>query len=164
MMKILSAIIAFLLMLFPTSGNLLATQQQLSFPGEKEVAKQIVDAIIDGDVDTLVDMYSEESINTGEITTENIENIINAFEGNINRYKYLGAGGSDYSNYGIQKSYRQLKIEIETSEELYVVYAIWVISDTANPEKVGLEQITVFDSVGYNETFTPIAQVPTTKR
>ena len=45
MTKIISAIIAFLLMLFPNSGNLLIMQQQLSFPGEKAAANQIVEAV-----------------------------------------------------------------------------------------------------------------------
>lgn len=164
MINFIASILSFLLMIFPNYSLFLGLQQQILFPGEQVVAEQIIDAIVDGDINALVAMYSEESINTGEVTTENIENIINSFEGDINLCKYLGAGGSDYSNNGTQKSHRQLKIEIETSEELYVVYATWVISDTENPEKVGLAQITVFDSVGYNETFVPIAQVPTTKR
>ena len=98
MIKIISAIIAFLLVLFPNSESLLGAQQQASFPGEKAVAKQIVEAIKDKDIDALIDMYCDAAKSTGEVT---IENLINSLEGNI---KSGGLHGYDSSDHGSQKS------------------------------------------------------------
>ena len=162
MTKIFATIIAFLLMLFPESGTLLAYQQQLAFPGAKVVAEEIVDSIKDGDIETLINMYSESAKNTGEVTIESIESFINFFDSEVVSGKFIGADGSDYVNHGTSQSHRQIKIELKTSRERYIMYATWVITDTENPEKVGLVQMTLFDSEGL-ETYIPIAQVPITK-
>lgn len=156
MIKIISAIIAFLLMLFPNSGSLLGAQQQVLFPGEKAAAKQIVEAIKDNDIDALIDMYCDAAKSTGEVTTENLQNLINSIEGNI---KNGGLYGYDSSDHGSQKSDRQLKIKIETDKGDYLIYASWVVADTEQPERVGLLQLTLFPYF-INEYPVVIAQVP----
>ena len=156
MTKIISAIIAFLLMLFPTSGNLLATQQQLSFPGEKAAANQIIEAIKGNDIDALIDMYCVAAKSTGEVTTENLQNFIDTIEGDIKKGEYFLSDSSDYSNKGHIKSHRQIKIKITTSQQQYLIYASWVVADTETPERVGLLQLTLFP---YEDPVV-IAQVP----
>ena len=155
MVKIISAIIAFLLMLFPNSGNLLIMQQQLSFPGEKAAANQIVEAIQNNDIDALIDMYCDVAMSTGEVTKENLQNLINSIEGNI---KKGGLYGYDSSTHG-SVSDRQLKIKIETDRGDYLVYASWVVADLEYPERVGLLQLTLFPYF-LNEYPVVIAQVP----
>lgn len=162
MTKIFATIIAFLLMLFPESGTLLIYQQQLVFPGEKAVAEEIIDAIKDKDVDVLVNMYAEISKSTGEVTKENIENFINGFKGNIIYGEYNGSGSSDKIAYGSGRSTRQIKMIIKTSEDTYNIFASWVKVDTENPENVGLLQLTMWDSYGY-EIHEPTVQVPLKK-
>lgn len=162
MTKILATIIAFLLILFPDSGTLLIYQWQLAFPGEKVVAEDIIDAIKNKDVDTLINMYSESAKSTGEVTKENLENFINAINGDIIESKYNGYDSSDKIAYGSGISTRQIKIKINTSEDTYNIFVSWVIVDTENPENVGLIQLSLFDSVAYNETHKSIVQIPIT--
>ena len=158
MIKIISAIIAFLLVLFPNSESLLGAQQQASFPGEKAVAKQIVEAIKDKDIDALIDMYCDAAKSTGEVTIENLDNLINSLDGNI---KSGGLHGYDSSDHGSQKSHRQLKIKIETDKEDYIIYASWIVTDTEQPERVGLIQLTIYPYI-WAEPRVPTAQVPLT--
>lgn len=162
MVKLLASIIALLLMVFPDSGSLLIVHQQLNFPGEKVVAEEIIDAIKDKDVNTLINMYSETSQKTGEVLTETINGLINAIDGNIVYGFYDGSGSSDKIAYGSGKSTRQIKIMIKTTKDTYKIFASWVIVDTEYPENVGLLQLTMWDSYG-QEIHEPTAQIPLTE-
>lgn len=161
MIKIFSAIIAFLLMLFPESGILKIYQWQLDFPGTKAVAEEIIDAIKDKDFETLMNMYSESAKSTGEVTEENLEIFINAIKGDVIEAKFDGADGGDHIAYGSGDMDRNIRIRIETTERVYQIYASWVIVDTENPEKVGLLQLTLFPkNVSWENYEGPLAQVP----
>ena len=162
MVKILLSIVMFLIMLFPDSGTLLIYQQQLSFPGEKAVAEEIIDAIKDRDSEALIDMYSEVAKNTGEITTGNIERFFEFFEGDIIYGDYLYADGGDHIAYGSGESHRKMKITLETNNEKYTLFASWAIVDTENPEKVGLVQLTLYPYI-WEEPRVPIVRIPLTE-
>ncbi len=158
--NIIISIVAFLLTLFPDSGNLLITYQQLMFPGEMQVAEDIIDAIVDGDVKAIIDMYSEVAKSTGEVTTENIENFLNLFEGEILHGDYQGCSSSDYINNGKGKCSRSLRIEFVTTEKKYEVYASWYVVDTENSDEVGLGQITVYPYTTDLSQLYIVSQVP----
>lgn len=162
MIKILAAIIAFLLMIFPNSSTLLFYQQQLDFPGEEVVAEEIIDAIIDSDIEALMNMYCEAAKSTGEVTTDNIEKLIKSLEGNITHGEFFGADGGEYSNNGSSEIHRQIKIKIETSKKEYLVYASWIVADTESPEKVGLIQLTLYPYI-WEESRVPMVQIPLTE-
>lgn len=159
MIKILASILAILLMIFPDSGTLLSLYQQLSFPGEVEVAELVVDAIIAGDIEVLKNMYSETAKSTGEVTTENIEGLINSFDGNIIQGKYVDWGGGEYSANGVVEIHRSIKIKFTTTENEYKMHVSWQVADTECPENVGLVQLSLYPYI-FEEPRTPIAQVP----
>lgn len=160
--NIIISIVAFLLTLFPDSGNLLITYQQLMFPGEMQVAEDIIDAIVDGDVKAIIDMYSEVAKSTGEVTTENIENLLNSFEGKLLYGDYQRCDSSDYSNNGKSKSSRNLKFDLVTTETKYRIYAYWTVVDTENIDEVGLTQLIVYPYI-WEEPRVPISVIPLTE-
>lgn len=161
MTKIFATIIAFLLMLFPESGILQIYQWQLDFPGTKDVAEEIIDAINEKDFETLINMYSESAKSTGEVTEENLEIFINAIKGDIIEAKFNGADGGDHIAYGSGDSDRTIRIRLETTEGVYKIYASWVIVDTENPENIGLMQLTLFpNNVSWENYEGPLAQIP----
>lgn len=158
--NIIISIVAFLLTLFPDSGNLLITYQQLMFPGEMQVAEDIIDAIVDGDVKAIIDMYSEVAKSTGEVTTESVENLLDSFEGKLLYGDFQAYDSSDYINNGKGERSCNLRIYFVTTEKKYEVYASWHIVDTENSDEVGLGQITVYPYTTDLSQLHIISQVP----
>lgn len=160
--KFIISIVTLLLALFPDSGYLLMTHQQLSFTGEMQTVERIIDAFVGGDVETIIDMYSNVAISTGEVTTENIENLLNSFEGKLLYGDYQRCDSSDYSNNGKSKSSRNLKFDLVTTETKYRIYAYWTVVDTENIDEVGLTQLIVYPYI-WEEPRVPISVIPLTE-
>ncbi len=165
MTKIIISIVAFLLTIFPFSQTLLATHQQLTYPGHQVISDNIIDAVKSNDVHAIEDMFSESTKNDTQQLSDKIQNIYNLIDGEIISANFVLGTRSESSESGmgyVEKS-TGWKIEFKTTTDDYFLLVCWVIADTLDPENVGLSQITLFDSEGYNKLFGPIAQVPITK-
>ncbi len=156
--SIILTIVTFLLTIFPWSSSLVAKKQQLTFPGNEIVINEIISAIETRDVSSLEEMYSKSQREEVDGLSNKIELLIDSIKGEMLEIIWLPSGGSDYKNYGVAESTRSWKLIFTTSEDEYIIYVDWVIVDTINPDRVGLIGLTLFDSVGYNETHEAIVQ------
>ena len=147
MTKLFALIILFLLTIFPNSSYLECQSQQLAFPGEEAACEMITEYIKDNDVEAIYNLYCEEDKQVNENLKEQIQGVINSFDGKILKTKNVPVGHqSDYANNGVYQSKRTFVMDVFTANETYEVYIFWVTVDTESPEKVGLSAITVYDS------------------
>ncbi len=144
--SIILTIVTALLTIFPWSGNLQGTYQQLTFPGRDVIVDSVIEAVKHKDVKAIEEMLSESSKKRSDDLSVEIKNLIDTVEGEIVNASLYGNGdGSDYSNYGVKKSNRTWKIKFETTEKTYVLYVNWIIVDSQNPENVGLSSMSLSD-------------------
>lgn len=147
MTKLFALIISFLLTFFPNSSFLECKSQELAFPGEEAACEMIAEYIKNNDVDSIYNLYCEEDKQVNKNLKEQIQGVINSFDGEILKTNSVPVGHqSDYANKGVYQSKRTFVMDVYTANETYEVYIFWVTVDTESPEKVGLSAITVYDS------------------
>lgn len=149
MTKILALIVSMLLTFFPDSAFLESQAQQLAYPGDETVCREVAKAIISNDIEAIANMYCEADKNNSERNlTEQIQNLICAIEGTIIKAeKSHGLGSqSDRSDYGVYKSHRDFVLDIFTTETTYRLYIFWVTVDTEFPENVGMGSMLLIDT------------------
>lgn len=147
MTKIVVSIVSALLILFPFSSFLRGTHQQLSFQGNYEISKNIVEAINSNDIQAIEDMLSIEAKQRMEDPQKSISEFLQNFDGEFVEMGYV-SGGSESSESGTGYVYkvRNWKIEVETSQGEYRLYVTWIIADTKKPKRVGMSSIVLFDT------------------
>lgn len=146
MTKIIISIVSFLLVLFPFSSTLLATQQQLSFPGVQEITNDIVEAIKSNDIGAIENMLSEETKQKIEDTKKEIGAFFQTIDGQVVKTMSIGGGGeTSESGSGYVYKVKTWGLKIETTQNTYRIMITWVIADTKWPEHCGLVGITLYD-------------------
>ncbi len=145
--KLIALIVSVLLTFFPDSSFLECKSQELAFPGNETVCKQIAKHIKNNDVESIYNLFCEKDKLSNENLNEQIQKIIDSIDGKILKAE-RGAGGSqsDYANKGVYQSKRDFVLEVNTTNETYRIYIFWVTVDTESPEKVGLSSLTMYDS------------------
>ena len=142
--KILISVLAFLLTIFPHSNNLLGQYQTLQFIGVKNINNIIVNAINEKDVDAIYDLFCPYYKDNVDELHEKISEFIDSIDGKIVDFYSTGTSEGSYSNKGY--SYNEPVADIEYN---YSINIGWYISDTKEPERVGMNFINLFDKVNY---------------
>ena len=151
--RIYIALIAFLLTLFPWSPTLVAKQQRIDYPGKDKVNEIIIDAFDTKDVESVYALFSPEVKEKTPDLREQLSEFFKYFDKEeIVEYSYGGfRDSSDYSNYGIRKSYMWDTRELITSTcEKYLLATNYCIVNNVNPEKVGLYGLDLYTEVDFS--------------
>lgn len=147
MTNIIISIVAFLLTIFPFSQTLLATHQQLTYPGEQVISDSVIDAIKSNDVQAIEDMLSEETQQNMADPKKSIRDFFQTIEGEIVEVRRVGMGGSSSeSGAGYVYKVETWGVEVETTQNTYRIMITWVIADTRWPEHCGLVGMTIYDN------------------
>ena len=156
--KILISVLAFLLTIFPHSNNLLGQYQTLQFIGVKNINNIIVNAINEKDVDAIYDLFCPYYKDNVDELHEKISEFIDSIDGEIVEFYSTGTSEVSYSNKGYSYHRKTWRICIKTDtynepvadiEYNYSINIGWYISDTKEPERVGMNFINLFDKVNY---------------
>lgn len=139
------SILAFLLTIFPSCGMLLAPYQSMTFPGEKAITEDIMNAISTSDVAALEDMISQARKKSMTDLSGNINTLIDAIDGEIIDFSWHPAGGSDTSNFWTRISQTTWDIEIKTTIKTYWLIIGWVVVNNRAPEEVGMSHMRLID-------------------
>jgi hypothetical protein len=147
MTRIIISIVSLLLVLFPFSSTLLATHQQLTFAGTQVISDNIIDAIKSNDIQAIKDMLSEERKQNMADPEKSISEFIKYIDGEIVEVSKHHLGGeSSESGAGYVYKVNTWTLEIETNQNTYWLHITWVVSDTKNPETVGMSSMTLLDT------------------
>lgn len=147
MTKIIISIVSFLLVLFPFSSTLLATQQQLSFPGDQEITSDIVDAIKLNDIQAIEEMLSKEAKQRMGDPQKTIREFLQNIDNEIVGVRQIGGGGeSSESGAGYVYKVKTWTIEVETTQKTYLLSPTWIIADTRSPQRVGMSSMLLTDT------------------
>ena len=150
MTKIIVSFLTVLLMFFPDSVTLKGIYQDLTYPGEKVITERIIEAVKNDDVEAIEEMMSPYSSENVENLSEKIKTVTDAIEGNIkNAYWYSGSSDSVKKDYDSYESSRTWVIKFETDISNYKLHVTWIRANTAKPEMVGLDALSVSD-MDYN--------------
>jgi len=156
------SILAFLLTVFPSCGMLLAPYQSLTFPGERAITIEIMDAIGARDIAALEAMLSSTIRKKAQNLPSEIGELIDAIDGEVTEYGWHPAGGSDTSNFGTRISRTTWDIEIQTTTKSYELIVGWVVVNNRKPEEVGMSTLRLIDpdllGLGTNDFI--LAEVP----
>lgn len=147
MTNIIISIVAFLLTIFPFSQTLLATHQQLTYPGHQVISDNIIDAIKLNDVQAIEDMFSESKKSNIQQLSDKIQNIYDLIDGEIISANFVLGTRSESSKSGmgyVEKS-TSWDVEFKTTTGNYLLIVQWVIADTLDPENVGLTCLKLLD-------------------
>jgi len=146
--QIIAGILSFLLMIFPWSGTLLSLYQSASFPGEKVVIQNIVDAINARDIDAIEAMFSLDTKQNTANLRGNIGALIDAVDGEIISETQHSGYASDESGTGKAISRRSWARRLKTAMQTYILDISWTIVNTSAPREVGLNSLTLSDTQG----------------
>lgn len=147
MNKIIISIVSALLILFPFSSFLRGTYQQLSFPGVQEITNDIVDAIKSNDIGAIENMLSKEAKQRMEDPQKSISDFLQNIDGEIVDVRRVGGGGeSSESGAGYVYKVKTWTIEVETTQNTYLLSPTWVIADTKSPKHVGMSGMLLTDT------------------
>lgn len=150
MTKIIVSFLTVLLMFFPDSVTLKGIYQDLTYPGEKVITERIIEAVKNDDVEAIEEMMSPYSSENVENLSKKIKTVTDAIEGNIkNAYWYSGSSDSVKKDYDSYESSRTWVIKFETDISNYKLHVTWIRANTAKPEMVGLDALSVSD-MDYN--------------
>ncbi len=147
MTKIIIGIVSFLLVLFPFSSTLLATHQQLTYPGVQIISDNIINAIKSDDIQAIKDMLSEERKQNMDDPEKSISEFIKYIDGEIVDVRQVGGGGeSSESGAGYVYKVKTWTLEVKTTQNTYRLSPTWIIADTRIPENVGMSGMVLSDT------------------
>ena len=158
--KILISVLAFLLTIFPHSNNLLGQYQTLQFIGVKNINNIIVNAINEKDVDAIYDLFCPYYKDNVDELHEKISEFIDSIDGKIVDFYSSGSSEGSYSNKGYSYHRKAWEIYIRTDtydgsvegkKYNYSIPLSWYISNTKDPDMVGMTYLSLFDKINFNE-------------
>ena len=156
--KILISVLAFLLTIFPHSNNLLGQYQTLQFIGVKNINNIIVNAINEKDVDAIYDLFCPYYKDNVDELHEKISEFIDNIDGKIVDFYSSGSSEGSYSNkgYSYHRKAWEIYIRTDTYDESvegekynYSIPLSWYISNTKDPDLVGMTYLSLFDEVDF---------------
>ena len=156
--KILISVLAFLLTIFPNNSTLLENYQELQFIGVKSVNEIIVKAVKEKNADLIYELYCPYYKENVEDLHRKLNELFDCIDGEILEVSGGGRGIESSKNngkYSYHKRNWNINFKTDTYDEAtavgthgninYTLYVSWTISDTRNPEFVGLEALTLYD-------------------
>ena len=156
--KILISVLAFLLTIFPHSNNILGQYQTLQFIGVKNINNIIVNAINEKDVDAIYDLFCPYYKDNVDELHEKISEFIDSIDGEIVEFYSTGISEGSYSNKGYSYHRKAWAIYLKTDtynepvedkKYNYLVSIGWYISNTKDPERVGMNSMGLYDYVNF---------------
>ena len=137
--KLISVIIALLFTLAPFgSAFAIKIPWLTTYPSEKEIAETLGAFIKARDVDSIVDMFSEEVKNEIDDLNILVKKLLDEIDCDIKEYSWRGHGASDESNYGYYHKSTSFRIVIPVSGKIYSVWATYIQAYTDDESKVGM--------------------------
>lgn len=131
------------------SSVLIFTSCSHEYKSQEEVANEMLDKIViyleTGDKNSLCKMFSENAKNSNSDFDEQIQNLINYFDGNVLQYKKIEttAGGESIRNGELveQQITNAYCDNITTDKDSYILSFSAISIDKENPENEGLSRI-----------------------
>ncbi len=156
--KILISVLAFLLTIFPNNSTLLGNYQELQFIGVKSVNEIIVKAVKEKNADLIYELYCPYYKENVEDLHRKLNELFDCIDGEILEVSGGGRGSESSKNNGKYYYHNRMwniNFKTDTYDEAtavgthgdinYTLYVSWTISDTRNPEYVGLRSLMLCD-------------------